>query len=375
MDDKKIRVLHIITGLDTGGAEMMLYKILQNSEDSHYQHIVISLQNEGGLGKKIRALGIAVYTMNMQVNLSSFKRLWPLRKLIKKLNPTVIQTWMYHANFVVALLKLTLIRTPIIWSIRQSSAGKYEKPLTRKIIKLTSFLSFIPKRIIYNSQLSATQHESLGFHQRKTVLIANGFDCEVFKPSQEIKQTFKEINQLPVDAIVIGHLARYHPIKDHQTFIKAAMLIAREYPHVYFVMAGKEVTTRNPVLMNAITDFHERFLLLDEQVPERLIPAFDILVLSSLCEAFPNVIGEAMACGVPCVSTDVGDVKSIMADLGVLVPVGDETSLAQGIKQLLDLAFEKRQALAIAVRERILNHYTIKKITEQYETVYQAYQD
>jgi glycosyltransferase involved in cell wall biosynthesis len=371
-----MKVMHVITGLNTGGAEMMLYKLLKASDRAQVSHSVVSMQDQGSLGDKMVALGVNVQTLHLPPGKIRLSGILALRKLIKQQKPDVIQAWMYHANLLCSITNFTLrVRPKLLWGIRQSLPDiKAEKRLTQWVIQMGASLSKLPAKIIYNAKQSAIDHQNLGYRADKTRVIANGFDVEQFTPSAIDYQQLRQRLNLPETAQCVGLIARYHPVKDHATFIAAASLLCAQYPDVYFVLAGTNVDTNNVDLqqMIAATSYAERFKLLGAQTQvAALVAGLDIVVLASKAEAFPNVIGEAMACGVPCVSTAVGDVAEIIADTGYVVPVQNPQAMAEAIGRLLNLSAAERQIQGLRARQRIVEYYSIEQVAKVYQQVYQ----
>ncbi|MCL1467424.1 glycosyltransferase family 4 protein [Argonema galeatum] len=376
--EAKIVVLHLITGLSTGGAETMLYKLLSKTNHSRFKPIVISLIDKGTLGDRIEALGIPVYTIGMEQGKPTLATIWQLIHLVGKLKPDLIQCWMYHsilAGEIASIFRLKSI--PVIWNIRHSLYSlSYEKRLTADIIKILSFLSIFSKKIIYNSQISARQHEKLGYKSRKTIIIPNGFDPDFFKPSIEVYKQIREELNLRSDCFLIGRFARYHEMKDYPNLLQAAAILLRDYPDVHFLLAGDEVNPKNEELCQIIQKLgiSDRIHLLGERkdIP-RLTAALDIASTTSFYgEAFPNVIGEAMSCGIPCVVTDVGDSAWIVGNTGRVVSPQNPQALANAWKELIALGAENRKVLGKAARDRIIASFSLDYVVAQYEGLYES---
>ena len=367
--------MHIITGLYTGGAETMLLKLLSAQSTVRFKPIVITLGRGGAIAEKIESLGITVCSLGMSGNRPSPGAVWRLLKQVRAYKPQVIQGWMYHGNLMAVVAGLLSPgRTPVLWNIRHSLYDiRRDKRLTALIIRLGASLSFLPRGIIYNSRISAKQHEKLGYASARTLILPNGFDCELFRASLEARASIRQQLGVPDGAMLIGLVARYHPIKDHANFIAAAAKLASIRKDVHFVLVGSRVNEKNRELTEMIdaVGLRDRVHLLGEQssLPE-ITAALDIATSASWSEAFPNVIGEAMSCGVPCVVTDVGDSAVIVGDAGRVVPPKDSNALAAGWASILDLNQEQRNALSAAARQRIVENYLLANIVAQYEALY-----
>jgi glycosyltransferase involved in cell wall biosynthesis len=368
------RVIFMITGLTTGGAEMMLLKLCSKLDRRRFEPCVISLSDKGMIGPRIEALGIPVYALGMRPGCPSLTGLLRLRKLVSTLCPNLVQGWMYHGNLAASLAAGS---APVVWGIRQSLYGlDKERLLTRWVIRLGAFLSRYPRAIVYNSRTSSIQHEIFGFDKLQTYVIPNGFDTNVFQPDQSARITIRQELGLSDNTVLIGLIGRYHPMKDHRNFLNAAALLCKEFPDVYFLLVGCEVTRDNPALSAMIGEFElsSRVFLLGERkdIPQ-LNAALDIASSASAWgEGFANVIGEAMSCGVPCVVTDVGDSAWITGSTGRVVPQCDPIALAAAWKSMIMHGQAERQSLGIQARRRVIEYFSLESVVKQYEDLYES---
>ncbi len=371
-----MRICHIITGLYAHGAERMLLKLLSAMDRSRYANTVVSLMDRGAVGAAIEALGVPVLTVDLPRGRPTLGGLSKLLQQVGAARPDLLQGWMYHGNLAASLAAGTVARgVPVVWNVRQSLGDlAREKPLTRGLIRLSARVSAQPRGIIYNSLTSAQQHERLGYRRDRRVFIPNGFDTRRYAPATlaESRERRRRLG-LPADALLVGMAARFHPMKDHANFFRAAGRIAAAQPTARFVLAGHGLNPGNAGLAERIeaAGLRERVHLLDEVSD---MPAFfqslDVAVLSSAWgEGFPNVLGEAMACGIPCVATDVGDAGEILGGTGIVVPPGDAEALYRGLDRLLADA-PLRQTLAREALERVRERYSLASITGEYERLY-----
>ncbi len=372
-----MRILHIITGLSTGGAERALYNLLQGGLSTEFDSHVISLSDMGTMGSPIKSLGVSVTPLGMQGSRPSVGSILKLRRIIKELQPALIQGWMYHGNLAAMLARsFCSKKTPVVWNIRQSLYRiEKEKRLTRQVIRANSWLSKLPDTILYNSQLSRKQHERFGFVPHTGQVIPNGINCQQFSFSEDARDRVRSELSIPTDALVVGHVARFHPMKDHANFLRAAEIILTHYPKTHFMLSGREVDWNNPGLKQHIpVSLHHQFHLLGERHDVAdLMTAMDVLSSSSSWgEAFPNVLGEAMAVGIPCVATDVGDSALIVGDCGVVVEAGDKIALATRIESLLSMPQIKRRSLCDLARQRIEKNFSLTTIVERYAGLYKT---
>jgi glycosyltransferase involved in cell wall biosynthesis len=370
----RYKLIHIITGLNTGGAEMMLCKLLSKMNQEKFEIKVISLTDIGPVGGKIKQLGIPVIGLGMQRGVPNPFFILKLAKILRKENPDILQTWMYHADLLGLLSgKLAGIKN-IVWNIRHSNLDPtINKKQTIMVAKLCSMLSSNPSRIICCSQASLDCHKDLGYNKEKMVVIPNGFNLDLFKPNKHSKQLLEELS-LEEDVFLVGHVARWDGQKDHANLIKAAKFVIEEQPNVHFVLCGDGINDNNETLSSLIKEegIEGNIHLMGrrDDIPE-LMPQFDLLVSSSKAgEGFPNVIGEAMSCEVPCVVTDVGDSAYIVGNTGFVVPPEKPDLLAKAIIQFLSLSKNEREHLGKLARERVQNYFSLDLIVKRYEKVY-----
>jgi glycosyltransferase involved in cell wall biosynthesis len=374
---RPIKILHIINDLSIGGAEMMLYKLLSEMDRERFDPVVISLVDRGRLRDRIEALGIPVYTTGMKPGRPTPASIWRLIRLVRRSKPDLLQGWMYHGSLAAQVAGLfPFSRIPVLWSIHNGTVYSlaFEKRLTAAIIKLCAPLSRRPAKIIYVSQTSKSQHEVLGYCREKSCVIRNGFDTSLFTPSAEARAAVRLELGLAENAFLVGLVGRYHPQKDHANFLHAAALLLKEYPGVQFVLSGRGVDLKNHALCDLIQDLGiaERIHLLGERSDmPRLTASLDLASLSSSYgESFPNTIGEAMACGVPCVVTDLGDSAWMIGETGRVVPPRNPKALADAWKELIEIGAEGRRALGEAARARVIECFPLESIVAQYEAMY-----
>jgi len=369
-------VMHVITGLATGGAEAMLWKLIRSSDNKRFPTVVISLTDLGTLGQSIMDCGVPVHTLGMMRGKISFARLLAFARLIRRMNPSIILGWMYHAN-IAALCARALAGSPakLLWNIRHTpyDLGS-EKMLTSMLIRLSALLSLYPCRVIYNSHVSLQRHCELGFHKENSIVIPNGFDLEEFSASAEKRMRVRRELGIPDDVPIVGHIARFHPMKDHESFLQSARLIGQQFPDARFVLAGRDVSCANTQLVQWCngSGLKDKVFLLGERADvSGLLSAIDVLCLSSAWgEGFPNIIGEAMACGVPCVTTDVGDAGIIVGNIGRMVPKHDPAALAEASCDLLNSTPWEKRTLGEAARQRIAEHFSLVKVAHIYQSLY-----
>jgi len=387
-----MRIMHVITGLSTGGAETMLLKLLSAASGS-MEHAVVSLGDEGTIGPRIAALGVPVHCLGLKRNAPNPFRALSIQSLAQRIDPQLIQGWMYHGNLMASVAALAFrkraqknmlqekapnVKLPVIWNIRQTVYDlRNERWLTARFIHLGARMSHRPTAIIYNSQTSAGQHEALGYRAEKRVIIPNGFDCQALRPDEAARKAVRTELGIADDTVVIGLVARYHPMKDHAGFLRAAGAVARARPQTKFVLAGTGVSSKQSELAEAVRQngLQDHVILLDERsdIPS-LNNAFDIACSASAWgEGFSNSIGEAIACGVPCVVTDVGDSAYLVGNTGLVAPPGESQALANAIVQLIGMGRASRWQLGTKARSRIEIEFSLPAIVRRYEDLYLSF--
>ena len=372
-----MKIVHVITSLNTGGAERALYNLLQGGLNENSENHVISLSDKGTIGPQIEALGVPVITLDMPIGRPTLTGIIRLRQAIKELQPDLIQGWMYHGNLAATLARFFSPNKPIlIWGIRHSLYEiKTEKRLTQLIIRANRSLSKSPDVILYNSQLSQQQHEQFGFFARNGRVIPNGINLKQFQFSESERMRVRAELGIPEDALVAGHVARFHPMKDHSLFLQAAVDIARRFNSFHCLLIGRDIKLTNKDLKKHIPkEFENRFHLLGEyRDVAGVMSAMDIFALTSEWgEGFPNVLGEAMAIGLPCVTTDVGDSALIIGDCGKVIEPKDKTALTAMIESFLNLSVTDRRLIGEQARHRIEENFSLDAIVEQYSNLYKS---
>ena len=377
---QKIGVVHIITNLENTGTALMLYKLLAHTDRHQFEPVVISLGAETELCQRIRAHGISVHALEMSTNLVVGWQIFKLTQLLRTLKPEVIQGWMYHGNLAASLANLSLgNRLPVLWNIHNTLYDiKQEPRTTRWVIELTVKRSNTPVRILYNTYLSAEQHAAIGYDTQHTHIIPNGVDTQLFSPNTYHHANTRQRLGIPEDAIVIGMVAHHHPLKNHALFIEAAHLLLQHQKNVHFILAGQGITADNPhlapLLQRMATPHHLHLLGERKDIPN-LLNAMDIFSLTaSHDDGFPHSVSEAMACGIPCLTTDVGDLPRIIGNTGRTLQCQETTpsALAFAWLEWIHAGSVWRKELGVRAMQRIQQYYNIPDVTQQYQMIYKA---
>ncbi|MGN6690700.1 MAG: glycosyltransferase [Sphingopyxis sp.] len=367
-------VLHIITGLEDGGAEAALYRLC--CADTRDEHHVISLTGDGKYGPLLVAAGIPTLSLGMPRGRIRIRSLWRLWRTIRQLRPRAVQTWMYHSDLLGGVMaRLAGVRN-ISWGLHHTALAP--GPTSRKTIAVARFCallsSVVPRNIICCARKSAEIHSAIGYRTDAMRVIPNGYDLGIFRVDSAAEQAVRSELGLANGERILGFVARFDPLKDHAGLLQALHLLQRRGIVPRCLLVGTGMDDRNRELREQIAalnlDDQVRLLGRREDIPA-IMNALDLHVMSSAAEAFPNVLAEAMACGTPCVSTDVGDARFIIGDTGWIAPPQAPDSLADAIEEALHaLDGPDGAARAAGARDRIRTLFTIDKMVESYRAVW-----
>lgn len=371
-------VMHVITGLNDGGAESVLYRLCTANNPKMYH--VISMMGPGKYGPLLEASGVRVTCLNMSSGRISFSGLFKLYRLFKVENPTVVQTWMYHADLIGGLIARLSGINNVFWNIRHSELqpGK-SKRSTILVAKACAYLSrWVPKKIVCCAEKSKQVHIDYGYDQSKMIVINNGYNLEKFKPDVIARAHIRAELKLPDDVVFLGMVGRFNIQKNHEGLLVSLKLLKKNGVYFKCALVGAGMNHVNSELNAWIEEqgLVSDVLLLDQRtdIPS-IMNALDIHIFSSTFgEGFPNVLAEAMACGTPCVSTDVGDAVQIVGNTGWIVPVNDSEAFANA---LLSAAYERSERYiywrerSIAAIERIQSNFSLNKMVEAYIDIWE----
>lgn len=363
-----LRVAQVSTGLYTGGAETMLERLVGRLDPAEFESVVVSLKSAGTIGPRLADLGIEVVEVGAS-SIPSPADIARLRRELDRIDADVVQTWALYANVLGGIGARMARSGPIAWGVHHSDDdlalfGR-RAIFTQRLEKRLA--TRLPARIVACSQSSFEMMRSLRYPMGKVTTIPNGFDLERFAPDPEARADLRSELGIGPDELVVGHVARFHPVKGHDLMLEAAATVAEREPRARFILCGTGIDRANPALAPLAAPLGDRVLLLGErlQMP-RIYPAFDLCVSSSRTEALPLAVGEAMACGVPVVATDAGDSAAMVGDSGRIVPLRDPEGLAAGILELLQRPRGERERLGALGRERIERHYSLERMTAAY---------
>jgi glycosyltransferase involved in cell wall biosynthesis len=353
-------VLHVITGLDTGGAETQLATLALANHRAGRPVVVASLIAGGVHRARLAGAGVPVLDLGMRRGRRSLRAPLALARLIRTLKPAVVQSWLYHADLLSAIAWTFAGRwrkSRLYWGVRCSDLdiARYGPGLERTV-RMCVLLSRLPHAVVANAEAGRTVHRALGYRTRTFAVIENGIDTERFRPDREARAEVRAQYRLGDDALLIAMVARVDPMKDYLTFIQALDRL----PGVYALAIGERTEALPEV---------ERMIRLGrrDDVP-RLLAACDAVVSSSAFgEGFSNVLAEGMACALPAVATDVGDSARLVGDCGRTVPPRDPVALAHAVRAVLA---DDLKALGARARARIEDNFSVARMVAAFNRLH-----
>lgn len=379
MKEISVRILHVINSLQLGGAETVLYRLCKVSRTQGHIHAVISLGEDEPYGPLLEENGIPVLEWNLHRPFQALKEIPKVFRFIYKFRPTVFQGWMYHGSLCATLFHVLYPQqASLVWSFHNAYLSSLSTT-SLLVVRLLKFLTRILRpAVVYCSEYGLQQHGDFGFSSLGACVIENGIDTEYFKESMPSKSSLEHLGPRP-DTLFIGTVSRWHYQKDIPNLLMAlvrlkSLLIAPWK----CVLIGSEFNDQNLELVAQIDklDLTNDVVLWGstiEGLPE-VLSALKLFVLSSRQEAFPNVLLEAMACGVPCVTTDVGDAAKMVGTAGWVVEPENAEILAQTISTALESSlsnttrWEEQRQLA---RQRVVENYDLVSMCDAFERLWE----
>ena len=371
-----IKIVHIIIGLNIGGAELMLKRlVIHSQEKKQFQHSVISLTDIGVIGTELKNKGVPVYSLGMQSAVSTPNVLLKLRRQLKELQPDVVQTWMYHSDFLGGLAAKSIGIKNIIWGIRNSEIDSNSGVIKKSIRKSCAKISYsIPSKIVCVAHRAKEVHIKVGYDKSKMHVIPNGFDLDKFSPDNSKRLILRSEIGIKNKDLVIGNIGRFTPAKNHINFIKACITLLDKGYNFKILMCGRDVGLNNPEISNLFIDntHGSRFMFLGEvSDTSSFYNAIDVFCLCSYTEGFPNVLGEAMATEKVCLTTSAGDAQLILDECGFNIESTSHIDIAEAIEDnVLKASNAELKNIAKQARTIIQAKYSLDKIVSEFEKLY-----
>lgn len=375
----KVKILHIITSLDQGGAEAVLCRLVAARKEG-VEYSVISLKGEGFYGKTLRASGLIPHSFHFKrfFQLASFFEFVRLVRLIARLSPDVVQTWLYHSDLIGGVAARLAGCRKVVWGIRTCSLSPLlNSRFTLVVAWLCARLSgIIPVAIATCSIEAEKEHKRMGYDPAKFHVIPNGFDLEAYAPHTAKRRQLRQEWGVAEGEVLLGCVARWDPYKDHPNLLQALSLVVAKGASVRCVLVGGGLSADNADLMGLLSKYNLTGSIVlagsRSDIPATM-NALDFHVLASASEAFPNVVAEAMACGTPCIVTNVGDAAMIVGETGWVVPPKNPDLLARAIEDATSrFGGEHDAKRRVAARKRIEDNFSLERMTQAYVHLWQS---
>lgn len=364
-----LHIVHVIIGLNNGGAEHFLYRLVQSQINAGKAVTVVSLSGLGSLGHRFLDLGVSVNCLDLHSVSSFWKVVKQLRQIFKTSQPSVVQSWMYHADFL-SSIALCGLKTKHIWSVRCTDIPKGSR-LTYVLMKFCAVMSYLcPDKICYVANAAMLRHHQHGYDKNKSIAISNGYDFVDFKLQQQARQEIRAKLDISPDCIFFGVLGRFHQDKGQDLLLEAFARVKLD--NVKLALIGTGCSEDNEALIEDINRLglaaNVKLLGNQSKIIEYL-SALDIYIMPSRTEGFPNALAEAMAMGLPCIATRVGDTE-LLCNGHAIICEPDVESIAESIKKMLSLAEIEKKMLGESAAAYVRASFSIASIEKQYSKLY-----
>ncbi len=370
-DRRKVKVLHVITSLGQGGAQTVLTALVTTTADV-VEHTVVSMLDDSPYGDVLRERGVNVSGLNMQRGRVSPTPFLAVRSILRTANPDIVQTWMYHADLLGGVAARLSGFHRVVWGIRNSYA---HAPLTRGIVRLCALLSrWTPSIIACCSSEAARAHQALGYRRDKFRIIRNGCNLARFRPDATARGRIRQELGVSQEETLLGMVGRWDAQKDHANLLEALSHLTTHGIAFRCALVGPSMSDDNSTLVSTIhrLGLGDQTMLIGPRfdIPE-IMNALDVHVLSSASEAFPNVVAESMACGTPCVATDVGDAAMIVGNPEWVAPPRSPVALAQAVERALAcVRRDGRDVVGKRCRDRIEANFSLERMVDAYRVLW-----
>ncbi len=367
-----MKILFLSRQLNIGGAERQLVTLANELAARGHEIVIASYYPGGALSEMIDPRRIKVISYEKKSRWDLFTLLFKTLKIVRDEQPTVLHGWMHTQNVVATVAKVLNPKVTMVWAVRASNLEEHLDWAERLTIWLQARLAGFATRITVNSMAGLEYAAEGGLPREKMMFVPNGIDTNTFYPNDEERRRVRAQWNLGDDVKIVGNISRFDPIKNHKMFLKAAAAVAAERSDVRFVCVGhgKESYLQELKQLARSLGLDGKVHWIQAQSEVRAVyNAIDVFCSSSVSEGFPNVIGEAMACGRHCVVTDVGDSALVVGDTGVVVPSDNAQAMSAGLLDRLNAA----ETMNLRARQRILENFTVAHLGDKSEIVlYQA---
>ncbi|WP_435116901.1 glycosyltransferase [Candidatus Pelagibacter bacterium nBUS_49] len=375
-----MKILHIINSLKKGGAEGNLYRLCEFQKKKYQNKIeltIITLIKNGYYEKNLISQGIKIFSLGISKKtkiIDLIKNIFNLRNIIKKENPDIIQSWMYHSN-ILTIFAPKMFHNKIIWNIRHSELNyKISKITTILISRICGLVSnYIPRKIIYCSETSMKFHEqNHSYKKNKSVLIYNGYSKKIYYPSNDLRDIFRKKNKLKKKDIVLGFAGRFAKQKNIEALLIAFSKNIKEHNNLYLYLVGKDVSKNNKKLIEWVSRLkikNKTFFLNEQKNLLEFYNGIDLLLLPSHSESFPNVIAEAMLCSTPVLSSNAGCANKIIDRYGFIMKKNDHFSISKNIDKCLEVLKNDKKRWKYLKKNsqiKIKRDFSIEKMAKKY---------
>ena len=364
--ERNISVMHIITGLNVGGAETQLVNLVIARRRVGALDRVVSLVSNGIMVGRLEDAGVPVDDLGMRRGRPKLSGLIKLICLIRRYRPQIVQSWMYHADLISTLALRVSGRwgqTRLIWGLRCSNMNLSDYGRSLKLtINICARYSYLPDLIVANSDAGLQAHEKLGYYPKLSRVIPNGIDTDKFKPNAQSRSKVRLELGIEPNAMLVAHVARVDPMKDHETLLRATQMV----PDVKVILIG--LGTEKYSFQS-----DQYYCLGSRNDIPNLLAACDIIASSSAYgEGFSNAIAEGMSSGLVPVSTNVGDITQIIGDLGIVVPPRQPQALGLALQKICNESRELHIQRRAEVRTRIERCYSTSEHLNNYNKLYMS---
>lgn len=373
------RVLFLIRSLGRGGAERQLAALATAMRRSGRDVSVACFYAGGAFQRELVAAGVPVIDLRKRNRWDIAGFLWRLWRAFRHNRPDIVHGYLTVGNLLSLLAKLADRHTRVLWGVRSSyiDRNRYDW-MSRLTFRFSRRLSHLADGIIVNSWAGAAHHAALGYPSARITVVPNGIDTHRFRFDPDGRAHWRGEWNVPEDAALVGLVGRLDPMKDHPTFLRAAAMLAARDPRWRFVCVGAGGDSGYARTLASLAEelgLHGRLVWAGprDDMPA-VYSALDIAASTSYGEGFPNTVAEAMACGRPCVATDVGDSARIVGACGAVVAARDPAAFAAGLEKTWGLLAPcaEGSGLRAMARSRIEETFALEALLRNSEAAFRA---